>query len=205
MLIKPILAATLETALTQYLALDEDSPLLLQPLAGKVIAIQFEPMNETLYFCPTDHHIQILENFQGQPDATIRGHLVQLGLLKFQSSPLESVFKGDLRIEGDTQTARHFQQLFNQLDIDLEDKLAGVTGDVVAHQIGNLFRRSQKWLNDSSEAIRLNSKEFLQEETRNLPAKPEVDAFCTAVDHLRSDFDRLQARIDQLIHLTDSL
>ncbi len=204
MLIKPILAGALETALTQYLSLDEDSPLLLQPLAGKVIAIQFEPMNETLYFCPTDHHIQILENFQGQADATIRGHLIQLGLSKFQSSSLESVFNGDLHIEGDTQTARHFQQLFSRIDIDLEEKLAGVTGDVIAHQIGNLFRRGQQWLNHSSESIRSNSKEFLQEETRDLPARPEVDAFCTAVDHLRTDFDRLQARIDYLTQLTDS-
>jgi ubiquinone biosynthesis protein UbiJ len=38
----------------------------------------------------------------------------------------------------------------------------------------------------------------LQEETRDLPAKPEADALFQQIDASRSDFDRLNARIDRL-------
>ncbi|MGZ5017656.1 MAG: ubiquinone biosynthesis accessory factor UbiJ, partial [Methylobacter sp.] len=51
---------------------------------------------------------------------------------------------------------------------------------------------------DSVETFRLNAKEFLQEETRDLPSAPEVDIFYAQVDELRTDFDRLQSRIERL-------
>jgi ubiquinone biosynthesis accessory factor UbiJ len=44
----------------------------------------------------------------------------------------------------------------------------------------------------------LNSSEFLQEETRDLPAKPEAELFYRHVDTLRMDYDRLAARIARL-------
>ncbi|NOQ35047.1 MAG: sterol-binding protein, partial [Methylococcaceae bacterium] len=71
MLIKPLLSSALETALNQYLALDEDVSLFLAPLAGKVIAITVNPFNETLYLCPTETTIQCLENFEGEVDTTL--------------------------------------------------------------------------------------------------------------------------------------
>ena len=43
-----------------------------------------------------------------------------------------------------------------------------------------------------------NRKQFLQEETRNLPAKPEMEIFYRQIDKLRTDFDRLQSRIERL-------
>ncbi|MFZ2311020.1 MAG: sterol-binding protein, partial [Methylobacter sp.] len=56
----------------------------------------------------------------------------------------------------------------------------------------------QSWGKDSIETFRLNAAEFLQEETRDLPAGPEADIFYAQVDQLRTDFDRLQNRIDRL-------
>jgi len=38
----------------------------------------------------------------------------------------------------------------------------------------------------------------LQEETRDLPAVPEMDIFYRQIDELRTDFDRLQSRIERL-------
>jgi ubiquinone biosynthesis protein UbiJ len=38
----------------------------------------------------------------------------------------------------------------------------------------------------------------LQEETRDLPAVPEAELFYAEVDELRTDFDRLQSRIERL-------
>ncbi len=198
MLIKPVLTGLLESALNQYLALDEDAPVFLQPLSGKVIAIRIQPFDETLFVCPADDRIQILEQYLGEVDTTVSGSLSALG--QTMLAPDSDRAEDKLRIEGDTQTGRQFQRLFQQLDIDLEEKLAQLTGDVLAHKIGRLFRSSRDWTRQSLETFRLNLEEFLQEETRDLPATAEAEIFYHQVDDLRNDVDRLQARIERLVN-----
>lgn len=198
MIIKPLLISTLELALNQYLSLDEDVSIFLTPLAGKVIAINIQPFDETIYLCPAADKIQVLENYLPEVDASISGTLSALGLMGLSSTPMRSIFNGEVKIEGDTDTAHKFQQLFDKLDIDLEEKLSQVTGDIVAHKIGNFFRNGQKWTEESVETLKLNSKEFLQEETKDLPAEPEADILYSQIDKIRSDFDRLSARVEQL-------
>lgn len=200
MIIKSLIINAFETALNQYLSLDEDVSLFLEPVAGKVIAINIQPFNETLYLCPTSDKIQMLEHYASKVDATISGTLSALGLMSLSSTPMRSIFSGEVNIEGDTHIAHKFQQIFGKLDIDLEEKLSQYTGDIIAHKLGNLFRSSRNWTKESLETFKLNSKEFLQEETRDLPAGPEADIFYHQVDKIRSDFDRLSARIKQLKH-----
>jgi len=198
MIIKPLLLEALETAINSYLHLDENSQLFLAPLAGKVIAITIEPFNETLYLCPTADSIQCLDYSPEQPDTRITGSPWALGLMGTSSKPMRSIFSGTVKIEGDTQTGRKFQDLFAKLDINPEAKLAQYTGDRFAHNIGEFFRAGQSWSKDSIETFRLNASEFLQEETRELPAGPEIDIYFRQVDELRTDFDRLHSRVARL-------
>ncbi len=198
MVIKPLLTNAIDTSLNQYLSLDEDVSLFLTPIAGKVIAINILPFNETLYLCPTTDKIQILENYTQEVDTTISGSLSALGFMGLSSTPMRSIFSGEVKIEGDTHTAHKFQQLSDKLDIDLEEKFSHFTGDVIAHKIGNIFRSAQDWTEESINTFKLNSKEFLQEETKDLPAAPEADQFYQHVDQLRSDYDRLLARIKKI-------
>ncbi len=199
MIIKPLLMNALETAINSYIALDDNSRYLLAPLAGKVIAITVQPFNETIYLCPANDAIQCLDVSPAeQPDTHITGSPLALGLMGVSSKPMRSIFSGEVKIEGDTHTARKFQDLFAKLDINLEAKLAHYTGDSIAHSIGQFFRTGQNWSKDSIETFRLNIAEFLQEETRDLPAGPEIDIFYRQVDELRTDFDRLHSRIERL-------
>ena len=101
-------------------------------------------------------------------------------------------------MKGICNTGRKFQELFAKLDINLEQQLARYTGETVAHNISQFFRAGQDWSKESIETFRLNASEFLQEETRDLPAGPEIDIFYRQVDELRTDFDRLQSRIERL-------
>ncbi|MGZ4999820.1 MAG: ubiquinone biosynthesis accessory factor UbiJ [Methylomonas sp.] len=196
--IKPLLIGMLETALNGYLALDEHLDQLLAPIAGKVIAIHITPLDETLYICPTHESIQMLESYQGDVDATLSGSLSALGLMGLSATPMRSLFKGEVRIEGDTQIAHKMQSLFAKLDIDLEGKLARFTGDGFAQRLSGLFRSSRDWSRHSLTTFRLNLEEFLQEETRDLPAQPEAEQLFQEIDQCRSDADRLNARIERL-------
>lgn len=198
MIIKPLLIGALESAINSYLSLDQDKNFFLTPLAGKVIAVTVQPFEETIYLCPTTESIQLLDQFPDAPDTRISGSAWALGLMGLSSKPMRSVFSGQVKIEGDIHTGRKFQELFDKLDIDLEEKLSHYTGDIIAHKIGRFFRIGRDWTNDSVETFKLNLSEFLQEETRELPAVPEMDIFYHQVDGLRTGFDRLQSRIARL-------
>ncbi len=196
--IKPLLISLLEPAINQYLSLDDNASKLLSPIAGKVVAIEISSFNQTIYLCPTATSLQILETYNDTVDAKISGSLSALGLMGLSATPMRSLFQGDVRIEGDTQVAHKFQSLFAKLDINLEAKLARYTGESFAQQFGSLFRSSRDWSQQSLTSFKLNLQEFLQEETRDLPAKPEADELFQQIDASRSDFDRLNARIDRL-------
>jgi len=198
MVIKPLLMSALETALNHYLALDQNSGVFLAPLAGKVIAVTITPFNETIYLCPSADSIQLLDQCPEQSDTCLTGSVFALGLMGLSSKPMRSIFSGEVKIEGNMNTGRKFQELFAKLDINLEPQLARYTGDTVAHSISQFFRAGQNWSKESIETFRLNASEFLQEETRDLPAGPEIDIFYAKVDALRTDFDRLQSRVERL-------
>lgn len=198
MVIKPLLLGVLESALQQYLALDENSSLILAPLAGKVIAVTITPFNETFYLCPTSDSIQLLDQFPSEPDTHLTGSLPALGLMGLSSKPMRSLFSGEVKIEGDMNTGQKFQELFAKLDINLEEKLAHFTGERIANDISQFFRAGQSWSKEAIETFRLNASEFLQEETRELPPAPEMDIFYRQVDELRTGFDRLHSRVERL-------
>ncbi len=201
--IKPLLIAVLETGLNRYLALDSNKEDLLIPLKGKIIALTIQPFNETLYLCPTGDTIQIIDQTVTPPDTTISGSVWALGLMGISAKPMRSVFSGEIKIEGDIQTGKLFQELFKKLDIDLEGLLAQYTGEGIASRISQFFRTGQEWGKETVETFKLNTAEFLQEETRELPAKPEIDIFYQEVDELRMACDRLDSRINRLAqHIT---
>ncbi len=198
MVIKPLLMSALEAAFNKFLEMDQNSAVFLAPLSGKIIAMTLLPFNETIYLCPTSDSIQLLDYSPNQPDTQLTGSVFAFGLMGLSSKPMRSIFSGEVKIEGDMQTGRKFQELFAKLDINLEQQLARYTGDTIAHNISQFFRAGQNWSKESIETFRLNASEFLQEETRDLPAVPEADLFFAQVDELRTDFDRLQSRVERL-------
>ncbi len=198
MVIKPLLMSVFEAALNQFLEMDQNRAVFLTPLSGKIIAMTLLPFNETIYLCPTPDSIQLLDYSPDQPDTQLTGSVFAFGLMGLSSKPMRSIFSGEIKIEGDMQTGRKFQELFAKLDINLEQQLARYTGDTIAHNISQFFQAGQNWSKDSIETFRLNASEFLQEETRDLPAVPEADLFYAEVDELRTDFDRLQSRVERL-------
>jgi len=198
MTIKPILISAFESALNTYLNLDEEVSIFLSPLAGKVIAVTITPFNETLYLCPSAEKIQILDTYFGQCDTTLTGSLPAFGFMGLSSTPARYFFSGDVAIEGDLNIGHQFQSLFEKLDIDIEEHVSHITGDVIAHKLGNLLHNVNRWQQDNFKSAQLNITEFLQDETQDLPPEPEINLFSKRVAHLKEDFDRLDARITRL-------
>lgn len=193
-----LLADFLEKSWSRWLALAGNGPELLAPLAGKVIAIRLWPHGGALYFCPTATGMQVLGEFSGAPDVILAGTPSALFRQRLGGAARGTLQPGEIEISGDSDTARRFQNLLDLLAIDWERHLARYTGRGIAASVVELIRRSGAAGRAGAAALGTDLAEFWQEETRELPARPEAEAFLDAVDTLRADADRLEARIQRL-------
>ncbi|MCK5871995.1 MAG: SCP2 sterol-binding domain-containing protein [Methylococcales bacterium] len=198
MLIKPLLSGAFEKALNHYFAFDHTTSHSLPPLAGKVIAITVKPFNETLYLCPTDKDIQCLETYVGDVDATLTGYLSAFGLLGFPNLPLPDTASDKIDITGNQEIGEAFKQLFTQHEFNLEEKIASVTGAEITGTLKDLFQSGQAWQQETVETFKLNVAEFLQEETRDVPAVAEADIVYQYITQLSQAVDAIEQRITHL-------
>lgn len=195
--------ATLEQALNAALALDPKTGERLSRMEGKVIALELSGIGIKLYLQPASGGLRLMGHFDGQADTTLRG--APLSMLRMSSGRTgEGMFRGGVEIDGDVELATRFQRILEKLDIDWEEHLSRLTGDIVAHQFGNAVRGLFSWGQRSAEHLGEDTADYLQEEREILPVGWEVDEFIDSVDALRSDTDRLEARVKRLQRLLES-
>jgi ubiquinone biosynthesis protein UbiJ len=197
------LAAALETALDLYLKQDPQALQRCTALQGKIIGLDISGLGLSLYFFPGSDGIQVSSRYQGDVDTRLSGSPFGFARLALGSRE-DALFKGAVEIEGDTETGQQFQDLLANTDWDWEEQLSHITGDVIARQIGNVARLSRKFITNSCNTLEQDVSEYLQEEARLLPTRIEVEDFLEGVDQLRSDVDRLNARIARLLQTMDS-
>ncbi len=197
------LAAALESALDLYLKQDPDALRRYATLDGKVIAVEITGLDLSLYFMPDATGILVSSRYEGEADTRLRGSPFGFARLALESRE-DVLFAGIVDIQGDTETGQQFQELLSAVDLDWEEMLSRVTGDVIAHQAGKLVRNTRQWLEHSRDTLQQDLSEYLQEEARLLPTRVETGYFLEDVDRLRADADRLAARIRRLQQYSDS-
>lgn len=189
--------AVLEAAINTALALDPDTRARLGVLEGKVIAVDLEGPEVTLFLLPGADGFRLMGHYEGAPDTRLRG--TPLALLRLNRGQTgEGMFSGAVKIEGDLELGQRLQRILGGLDIDWEEHLARLTGDVVAHQIGNMVRGFLRWGEQAAANLERDCVDYVQEERRDVPPRWEVDEFLAGVDELRSAVDRLEARLRRL-------
>lgn len=191
------LTAAVETALNRYLSMDAEATARLARLSGKVLEVELRGLDLHFYLLPTASGIQVLGSYEGKPDARLRGAPFSLARLAL-SEHGRTLFSGAVELEGDTELSQQLQDILNAVDIDWEEQLSRLTGDVVAHQVGNAARTAQHWAGQARESLALDLADYLHEETQQVPARGEVERFVSDVDTLRADIERLAARIKRL-------
>jgi ubiquinone biosynthesis protein UbiJ len=190
--------AMLEQLLNQAIRLDPETPARLAPMHGRIIELRLVGLGLSLFLIPEPHGIQLLSAFEGEPDCTLRGTPLDLARMRGTDESADQLFGGAVEISGDTHLAQQFGDFFARLDIDWEEQLSRLTGDVIAHEMGNATRSLLDWGNAQRQIFKQNLREYLQEELRLTPSRPELDPFLQDVDRLRDDVERLEARIARL-------
>lgn len=197
MAIPALITASIETTLNGYLAMNPEANEKLRAIQGRVLGIELQGIDTHLYLIAHARGIDIFSQYEGEPDAVIAGTPLQLMNLS-RGDAGSQLLSGEAEIRGDNAVAQRFSELLSLAAIDWEEVLARAVGDIPAHQIGRLLRGSRDWLKKTHESLRSDLGEYLQEEVRILPARNEIEAFMDDVGRLRSDTDRLEARIKRL-------
>ena len=196
----PLLGA-LEVGLNQLFAMDPETYKRLEHFKGKIVAFDITDVQQSLYFFPDEKGIQIVSHYEGEADTVISGSLMAFARMAMaeEKTKTASVFKGDITISGDITLGQHFQSLFQQLDIDWEEHLSHITGDVIAHSLGNVARGLFGWGKQVVNSLGMDVSEYVQYETRDIASGPEIDHFNVQIDQIRSDVDRAEARVNRLL------
>lgn len=192
------IAAGLETAINRYVHLDPEAQDLFDALDGKVIRIELTDLNLCYYLLPIEQRINVMGRCEHAPDTTLRGTSIAMVRMRASEDTGGPLFSGEVLISGDVKLGQQFQAAIDAIDIDWEEQLSRITGDAVAHKVGNLVRGAVKWGQQTIDTLGKDVAEYLHEESRVLPAQYEVEEFIAAVDKLRADVDRAQARLNRL-------
>ena len=166
-------------------------------LDGSIVAIRVRDSALAMYFVFADDGVVLITEHDDDPDVLISGSLLTLaGML--QGGGEAAIRSGEVELTGDAGTAQRFQKLLEHARPDLEEELSRFIGDIAAHRIASIARGIGNWARDVRTTMRGNVREYLQEESREVPSRYEVERFTRDVGTLRDDVDRMAARVQRL-------
>jgi len=187
----------LEEVGNRALRFDPETCRRLGELDGRVICLRvlrapLEPLD--ILLAPSEAGLRRVSAPADDADVTISASSVVFARLAM-GRPMAA---GEIQISGDVALGQAFQRILEQVQIDWEEALSRVTGDVIAHQMARAARHAAGWSRHAADTLQQDAAEYLQEEARLLATRPEVERFLDAVDRLRGDAERLGKRLDRL-------
>ena len=185
-----------ESTFNRYLSLDSETPKLLTPLQGKVMGIHIQRPKISLFFAFEENKVHISTEQPATVNTEIYTTVFQLIRLKMNQNP--ALVNTQFHIKGDVDTAQLLNALFQKHQIDWEEHLSKILGDIAAYKMTQLFRKPIEFMRRNKTKFSSDLSEYLQEEAQLLPSGNEVEIFRKEVDLLRLQMDRLQARVELL-------
>ena len=176
----------------------------LEKLSGTVIAIEITGTGLSAYLVLDADRIRLLSpdeyvEFAGPPpQVTLAGPPVSL-LRRLTRLGDDEVVVGDqVQISGDVAVLQQLRTMFARLEIDWEEQLSRLVGDVAAHQMALGAGHLWQWGRQLADTLVRDTAEFLIHEAEMLTTRRENEGFSDAVDDLREDVERMELRIARL-------
>jgi len=131
-------------------------------------------------------------------DASINGPTGKLLQQLFDTSTKHALVDEDVELDGDVQLIQDLLTTIKTLDIDWQDYLAPVLGDVLTQQIGQSLDETRAWASDSRKRVQRSMEDYLKEEARLFPHEQQLRNFADNLDELKLRIDRVDARVQLL-------
>ena len=171
---------------------------LCRELDGTTVAVRVKDTALAAYFIVADERIDVVPDTEAEPDLVISGTLLTLARMLGQSGE-SAIRDGSLELTGEARLAQRFQRLLSLARPDLEEEMSSVIGDVAAHRLGSIARGVGRWGQAAAATMGANIREYLQEESGDVPSRYEFERFATELGTLRDDVDRAEARLKRLL------
>lgn len=185
-----------ERAANRALALAENRPW--GDDSGRVLSVVSRHPSLQLTLSLTDKGVMLRNNTELTPDATI--HTNPFALLRALGNPdeLDALFQGEIRVDGDERFAFRVLGRLSRLEFDWADWLDKKTNPMFAGVVERMFkqvgRQQAHWL----ETRAIEQHDFWVYDSQILPERAEIEPWLDEVDQLRSQLERLDARIAKL-------
>lgn len=197
-LLQGFAVARVENLINRTLSLDPAAATKLSELDGCRFALSLEEPSIELMIGIQAQRLQLLTGSEEKATTRLKGSWSAFAAIATADDPGAALINGDVTLTGDTQALLTLRKILAELDLDWERPLADAFGDVVGHQIGRGLRRGQAWAKSSGRNLNRQLEEFLREESQLMPHPVESRHFFDEIDRLRSDAERLEARIRRL-------
>ncbi|MEA1888353.1 MAG: SCP2 sterol-binding domain-containing protein [Pseudomonadota bacterium] len=168
-------------------------------LDGRVIALDFESTDITLYMFPTPAGIRLRSEWDGEVDVHMKGTPSELLKMGMAGKAPVTPGKINIKLEGDLHVGQQFKKILDDMQIDWEELLSQHIGDTAAYHTSKFLRGAHKRVRDAVNTTVRNSSEYLRYEAEILPADWRVEEFIDDVDRVRNDVDRMAMRVERLI------
>jgi ubiquinone biosynthesis protein UbiJ len=190
----PELLRPFESMLNRQIAASSRARGLLANLAGRSMELRFSPTPVRIHVAASADALSIRPAAEETPDAVIEG--TPLAFLRLATNDAaKSIRAGGMDVRGDAEVAEGFRRLLAAARPDFEEELSRFTGDAAAHYLAGFARDAVAFGQRAGDAFARNVSEFLSEESRDVPARVEVEEFLDGVDRFREAVDRLEARV----------
>lgn len=191
--------AGLEFVVNKALELDPATLKRLSELDGKVLLIHCQSPDIKVYCLPGNTGVQFKSwHDEADVNSSLSGKLSQFVQLMQADDKAAALINGDLSVHGNSQDFVALQAILAQLDIDWEQPISRVFGDVGGHQLGRLIRGGLAFGQQAQENLQVQLEQFIHQEAGLLPAREELESFYQDVGDLNLRVDRLQARLARI-------
>ena len=190
-----ILIDSINKAMNKSLSYDFVSLKKLDSFENKVIKVELESTPFTFYICINDRKVSLSKSSTNVVDTTIKGTPLALFAMNSEE-PIQGV--KNVEIYGDANTGQFFAKWLKNIKPDWEEAWCDLLGDGMGVRVSNVVNGIMDFGKKFKDSLIRNTNEYLVEESRDLIAPAEMEAFLDDVDDLKADTARLEQQINAL-------
>ena len=194
----PVWLAAVESVLDRGIDQSLRASALCARLNGTSMEIRIEGF-APIRIAVSSGRLSLARGGEGTADAVIAGSVFALlDLFARREDSAAPRLAERVEITGDAEIAARYRDLLELARPDWEEELSRLIGDLPARRLSLAARAALSWARGFARTAGANVAEYLQEESRALVSKPEVEEFLASVDELRETADRVEARLARL-------
>lgn len=188
----------LESTINRCLSNDLQTLARLQELEGKTIRFTVSDWGIYFFIIPKHNGVELRSKINGEPDTTISGRLSDLFRIGIAQNKQQAIKQHRINFSGDAHLGMAMQQIMSNLDIDWEEHLAQLVGDIPATTISKGFSSLLNFGKEIISSVTRNTKEYIHHEAKLTPTQQELNQFYSDVTCIRNDVERLAQKINLL-------